>query len=395
MEKIPLLLMFLGHVWVDATQGVLPVVLTKLKENFELTYFQVGVMVMVLNLTSSMIQPLFGVVADRARVGWFVYSGVLWTSLCMGLLGWVPNYALAVFLVGLAGLGTAAFHPRAMMTVSLVSGTRRGFGAAVFSTGGNLGFAVGPMIGSLLVLGLGLRGTLVLLFPGFLLFLAIIAYSGDALKREVHTDGMEADGDERGTGRIFWYSLSAVSLVIMLRSWAYMSFIAYLPMYLQTRNVPLAQGSLTLTVFLVGGALSGLYGGHLSDRIGRKAVVVGSLLIYPLLASLMLLSNGLWVWFLAGTAGAALLASFSVTVVWTQELLPRNLGLASGLSLGLGFGMGGLGAALTGYIADLIGLYGSMWVLALVPAVGALAAAPVRTSLDARHELLWSEAERG
>jgi MFS transporter, FSR family, fosmidomycin resistance protein len=132
MEKIPLLLMFLGHVWVDAAQGVLPVVLTKLKENFELSYFQVGLMVMVLNITSSMIQPVFGMVADRLKVGWFVYWGVLWTSICMGLLGWVPNYALAVILVAFAGLGTAGFHPRAMMAVSLVSGTRRGFGAAVF-----------------------------------------------------------------------------------------------------------------------------------------------------------------------------------------------------------------------------------------------------------------------
>ncbi len=393
MEKIPLLLMFLGHVWVDATQGVLPVVLTKLKENFELSYFQVGVMVMVLNLTSSMIQPVFGIMADRIRVGWFVYWGVLWTSLCMGLLGWVPNYALAVILVGFAGLGTAAFHPRAMMAVSLVSGTRRGFGAAVFSTGGNLGFAVGPMMGSLLVLGLGLRATIGLALPGLLLFLAIITYAGEALRREVPRRSEAGEDKGREAGGIMWYSLSAVSLVIMLRSWAYMSFIAYLPMYLQTRDVPLAKGSLTLTVFLVGGALAGLYGGHLSDRIGRRAVVVGSLLVYPVLAALMLLSDGLWVWLLAGTAGAALLASFSVTVVWTQELLPGNLGLASGLSLGLGFGMGGLGAAFTGYLADTIGIYGSMWVLALVPALGAFAAMPVRTRLEAGQELLWSKAE--
>ncbi|MFO7785935.1 MAG: MFS transporter, partial [Desulfatiglandales bacterium] len=171
------------------------------------------------------------------------------------------------------------------------------------------------------------------------------------------------------------------------------SFIAYLPMYLQTRDVPLAKASLTLTVFLVGGALAGLYGGHLSDRIGRRVVVVGSLLVYPVLAALMLLNDGVWVWFLAGVAGAALLASFSVTVVWIQELLPGNLGLASGLSLGLGFGTGGLGAAFTGYLADTIGIHGSMWVLALVPALGAFAAMPVRTRVKAGQELVLSGRE--
>ncbi len=271
--------------------------------------------------------------------------------------------------------------------------SRWGFGAAVFSTGGNLGFAVGPLLGSLLVLGLGLRATIGLVLPGLLLFLAIKIYATEVLGREVpgRTEARQEKGRE--TGGIPWYSLSAVSLVITLRSWAYVSFIAYLPMYLQTRDVPLAKGSLTLPVFLVGGALAGLYGGHLSDRIGRRAVVVASLLVYPVLAALMLLNDSLLVWLLAGAAGATLLASFSVTVVWIQELLPGNLGLASGLSLGLGFGTGGLGAAFTGYLADTIGIYGSMWLLALVPALGAFAAMPVRTRVKAGQELVRSGRE--
>jgi len=122
MEKVPLLLIFIGHIWVDASQGILPVALAKLKELFALNYFQVGLMMMALNLTSSVIQPLFGYISDRFRTGWFVPFGILWTALTMGMLGWSPNYLFAVLLVGFAGLGTAAFHPRAMMAVYLISG---------------------------------------------------------------------------------------------------------------------------------------------------------------------------------------------------------------------------------------------------------------------------------
>jgi MFS transporter, FSR family, fosmidomycin resistance protein len=392
MVKIPLLLLFLGHVWVDASQGILPVVIARMKDLFELTYFQVGLMVMVLNLTSSVIQPVFGILSDRVRVGWFVPVGILWTSFSMGLLGWAPNYAVAVLLVGFSGLGTAAFHPRAMMAVALVSGARRGLGAAIFSTGGNIGFAIGPLVGGLLVLGIGLHATVGLLLPGMILFLLISLYKGDFLRREV--SGRSGSRAFEGGVRAFpWISLLSVCGVVTLRSWAYISFISFLPLFLQERGFPLAMGSLMLTVFLSGGAAAGLLGGHLSDRIGRKEVIFGSFLLYPLLASLMIVSNGPWVWLLAGAAGAALLASFSVTVVLMQELLPRNLGLASGLVLGLGFGTGGLGAAFSGFLADQIGLQQTVWVLALVPSLAALLAIPIKARRGSHQEILWSGRE--
>jgi len=134
-----------------------------------------------------------------------------------------------------------------------------------------------------------------------------------------------------------------------------------------------------LTVFLAGGAVADLYGGHLSDKVGRRGVIAVSMLIYPVLASLMILSKGGWIWLLAGACGAALLASFAVTIVLTQELMPQYVGLASGLILGLGFGTGGLGTAFSGYLADRLGLYQVMWILALAPVLGAVLAAFIRT----------------
>ena len=358
--------MFLGHVAVDTSQGTLPVVLAKLKDVFELNYFQVGVMMLLLNLTSSVIQPVFGLISDRFRTGWFVPVGILWTALAMGLVGWSPSYAVAAMLVGLAGLGTAAFHPRAMMAVYLVSGFKRGLGAAIFSTGGNLGFALGPVVGSLLVLGIGLHATLWLIPPSILLVLAIILYPGDFLRRESSKKQQSAVTDT-GVQGIPWGSLIALCVIVTLRSWVYMSTITYLPLLFQSRGIQLASGSLILTLFLACGAVAGLYGGHLSDKAGRKSVIVGSSLVFPVLAAMMLMVKGPWIWLFAGCAGAALLASFSVTIVLAQELLPNNLGLASGLILGLGFGTGGLGTAISGYFADIFGLYQTFWVLALVP----------------------------
>lgn len=379
MKKIPLLLLFLGHVWVDASQAILPVALVKLKALFSLNYFQVGFIMAVLNLTSSVIQPAFGYISDRVSTGWFVPAGILWTALAMGLLGWSVNYPVAVLLVGLAGLGTAAFHPRAMMDVYTVSGARLGFGAAVFTTGGNLGFALGPVVGSFLVLGFGLHATLGLLAPAVLLCSIIFFYRRDFLSPEPAAERESSENISRATGNIPWGSLVAVCLIVTLRSWVYISFITYLPMFFQAQGIQLKTGSMMLTVFLIGGAVAGLYGGHLSDKVGRKGVIVVSMLIYPVLASLMIWSNGGWIWLLAGASGAALLASFAVTIVLAQELMPQYVGLASGLILGLGFGTGGLGTALSGFLADKLGLYQVMWILALSPVLGAALAAFIQT----------------
>jgi FSR family fosmidomycin resistance protein-like MFS transporter len=372
MEKIPLLLIFLGHVWVDTSQGILPVVLLKLKELFTLSYFQVGLMVTTLSITSSVIQPVFGHISDRVRTGWFVPLGILWTALNMGLLGWAPSYLSALLLVGLAGLGTAAFHPRAMMGVFLISGSRRGLGVGIFTAGGNLGFAMGPVVGGFLVLGLGLHATVGLVPPGVLLALVLFLHRGALLGREVLGRVGSKGVSQREAYVIPWASLVAVCLIITLRSWVYMSFVTYLPMFLQLRGIDPRVGSIMLTVFLMGGAAAGLYGGHLSDQVGRRSVIAGTMLLYPVFMSLMILSRGVWLWPLAGIAGAALLASYSVTLVLIQELLPRNLGLASGLGLGLSFGTGGLGAALSGYLADMVGLHETMWILALFPALAVL-----------------------
>lgn len=379
MEKAPIFLIFFGHLWVDASQGILPVALAMAKETFALSYLQIGLATAILNFTSSVIQPVFGLIADRYRLGWFIPCGVLWTALSMGLLGWAPSYPVLLLLVGLAGIGTAAFHPRAMMAVSLLSGTRRGLGTAIFSTGGNLGFALGPLVGTFLILGIGLRATAGLVLPGVLIAMALWLYPGDFLHRKAQKGKQASAAEGGGLSRSASISVVLVCLIVMFRAWVYMTFLTYLPIFLQGQGIELKRAGFMLTAFLAGGAAAGLYGGHLSDRIGRKRVIIGSTIIFPVFASLMILSSEPWIWLFAAASGAALLASFSVTVVLAQELMPQYLGLASGLILGLGFGTGGLGVALSGWIADGIGLYRTIWIMALVPVVCSLLAAFVKT----------------
>jgi MFS transporter, FSR family, fosmidomycin resistance protein len=261
---------------------------------------------------------------------------------------------------------------------------RKGLGQAIFATGGNTGFALGPIVGSFLVLGFGIHATVGLVIPGVLLALVIIFYPGDALRREATKSGDASELKTQLTNPIDWVSLVLVCLIVTLRSWVYVSFMTYLPMFWEAQGILLGKGSLLLTVFLGAGAVAGLYGGHLSDRLGPRGVIVVSMLLYPVFASLMLLGNGIWLWFLVAASGAALLCSFSVTVILTQGILPGRLGLASGLTLGLGFGMGGLGVALSGWMADAMGLTNTMWVLALVPVISSLLAALVRTPTSTR-----------
>lgn len=360
----------------------MPIVLVKLKEVFLLTYLQVGIVTTVINFTSSMIQPISGYISDRFRLGWFIPYGLLWTAAFMGLLGWVPNYPLLLILVGFAGLGTAAFHPKAIMTVSLLSGARRGLGTAIFTTGGNLGFALGPILGGFLVLRLGLHATAGLILPALIIAFCILFYPGNFLHKDGTGKG-SSDSLKQEQTIIPWLPLILVCLIVTLRSWVYTSFNTYLPLFLHGKGLDLQKASLLLTVFLAGGAAAGLYGGHLSDRIGRRRVIIFSMLLYPIFTSLMIISSEPWLWVLIAASGASLLASFSVTLVLAQELLPRNLGLASGLILGLNFGTGGLGAAVSGWLADQIGLPQTIWLLALIPILASFCAVLIRTHPDA------------
>ncbi|MBI3080157.1 MAG: MFS transporter, partial [candidate division NC10 bacterium] len=160
MQALPLFLLVAGHIVVDATQNILPVLLPLVKVTFGLSYTQVGLVAALLSLTSSLTQPIFGWLADRWRTDWLLPAGVAWTALFMGTTGVAPSYPALLLAVGLAGLGTAAYHPKASVGVAAASGIRKGAAMSFFSAGGNLGFAIGPVLGAFLLARFSAPGTL-------------------------------------------------------------------------------------------------------------------------------------------------------------------------------------------------------------------------------------------
>lgn len=380
--------MVLGHTVVDTCQNILPVVLSVLQPRFDLSYAQVGLAAALLNLCSSVIQPLFGWASDRWGIQWFIPAGIVWTGILMGALGLAPNYWALLLVLTLTGVGTAAFHPVASTAAAFASGAQRGLGVSLFSAGGNLGFAVGPILMTWILIRFSLRGTVLLMALGILAAGLIHRY-----RREIEVPfARDRQRRAREDAPIPWAKLSGLCVLITLRSWGSSGLVVFMPLFLIQQGMAFSLTGRALFLFLFFGALGGLLGGHFSDRIGRQQVIAASLLIYPPVMVTALTLQGSMRWILLAIGGMALLASNSVTVVFAQELLPHHIGLASGLTLGLAFGAGGLGAGVSGIVADLLGLRASVWTLVLLPGLAGLLALGLRAPHPrGKHHPAFSE----
>ena len=288
----------------------------------------------------------------------------------MGLVGLVPDYAGLLAVTLCAGFGSAAFHPVASIAVARASGAQRGFGMSLFSAGGNLGFAIGPVLAAWLMTWFGLPGSLALVVPGLLTAAAF----------HIWRDEFEVAAPRRpvAPGRpdvpVPWRRLVILCAVIIVRSWGYSGLLIFIPLLLRERGIGIETTGNVLFVFLFCGAVGGLIGGHLSDkRSGDSRSWQSRWWPSSLMAATMAVQGALY-WVALALSGVAIMASFAVTTVFAQELLPHQIGLASGLTLGLAFGAGGVGVWLSGAMADLVGLQASVWVLVCLPGLAGLLA---------------------
>ena len=357
-----------AHGCVDLCQGAVPALLPFLVLDRGYSYAAAGSLVLAASAGGSIVQPLFGLRGDRVASPWLVPAGLVLGGAGIGLVGVVGAYALALVAIACAGVGVAAFHPEAARWASIASGSRRATGMSLFSIGGNAGFALGPLLVTPLVLVLGLGWTpLLALVP-----LAGAAVSLPALRRlgGRTTHALPAGTATGGVERETRWAFARVAALIGVQTGLAFGLLAFVPLYLiTTAGASKATGNAAATVLLVAGAVGTLAGGHLADRIGRIPVlVVPQLVLLP--AVLALPNRGYVVAFLLLVViGIAMDANFSTALVLGQEYLPRHVGLASGVILGVSVGLGGLISAGLGLLADATSLETALYAVAGLPAI--------------------------
>ena len=360
----------LAHMLNDMYSNFLPQMLPfliVLNPNFTAT--RAAILVSAFTISSSLVQPFFGYFLDRQGKRWLVYVGTLWMGIMLSLTGIVENYVVLVTLAALAGLGTAAFHPQASTMVNVLSGDRKAVLLSAFVAFGNFGFALGPLLLVPLFQTYGLQATLVTVVPGILVAILLLLFAprtsvsaGTALEFSAVMLSLKSAAKE----------LVAIVGVIAVRSLAYTGMLTMLPLYFKSQNLSNIAASHLLTIMLAAGAIGGITGGFISDSFGRKRLIVGSLVIStPLFFAFLNTQGTLSVVFLA-LAGAALLSSFSVTVIAAQEVIPNNKAMAAGLTMGFAGGIGGLAVILLGRVADLWGLQTAISVIYLLPLLAGL-----------------------
>ncbi len=365
-----------GHMFTDLSQGSVPALLPFLISKDHLGYAAASALVLAATISSSVIQPLFGHVSDRLSLPWLMPLGPVIGGLGIALAGVAPSYGLTFAAIVLSGIGVAAFHPEGSRFANYVSGARRASGMSLFSVGGNVGFALGPVLVTPLVLAFGLPGTLFVLIPTGAMALVLL-FELPRLKR-FRTD-VVSGRVQRGAHHEAWGPFVLLAGVIALRSFVYFGLVTFIPLYyIHDLHTSKALGNAALTVMLLGGAAGTLLGGPLADRFGRRAVLVGSMLtLPPLVVGFLVSPPGLALAF-AGLAGAATIATFAVTIVMGQEYLPGRLGMAAGVTIGLSIGLGGVGAPLLGLLGDAHGLRAVFETIAVLPllALGLVLALP-------------------
>lgn len=369
--KVLLLLSF-GHLTVDIYQGALPAILPFLKEKLSLTYTMAGFVLVMANFASSILQPLFGFYSDKKEKAILLPVGLLCAGIGFALLSIPDFYGAILVLTMLSGLGIAAYHPEGYKTAHFFTGERSATGMSIFSVGGNLGLALGPVFVVYIVQYLGLSSIPVIVIPSLLMTLIILAG-----RKKIGIPKMDHPGKEEPTQaaqRGAYFSLALLIAVVIARTWTQMGLVSYIPFYYinYLKGDPLYAGKLVFT-FLACGALGTLVGAPIADRVGHKAFLRITMflatIVLPLMFVPFIARSGL-LFVVLGFQGALLISTFSVTVVMGQKLLPRRLGVASGLMVGFAIGTGGIGVTLLGVVADNFGVPVALESIVLLPLAG-------------------------
>lgn len=367
MKRRPLSLLSIGHLIVDVTAGAVPAALPFLKSEFGLSYLMVAFVATTYQVTSSIAQPIFGTFSDTGARRYLIPLGVLLAACGFAALGNAPSYPLMLVAIAVTGIGSAIFHPEATKSARFVSGPMRATGMSVFTIGGNIGVALGPLVFTALVAWRGLHGTAAYAVAGIVAAVAV-AVIGPSIARAETAQASgprptSADSDKR--------AMLMLVIVVATRSIIYGGMLVFVPLYAVNvlHHSPSQNGPLLFAI-LAAGALATVAGAAIGDRFGHKQTMAVSFAFVPPLLALYLLMPGIVGVIALVLVGAFLIGTTTITVVMAHEFMPHRIALASALVIGFTSGIGGVAIAGLGHIADIAGLPAVLWSLVGVSVVG-------------------------
>ena len=364
-----------SHFLNDMMQSLILAIYPLLKAEFQLSFTQIGLITLTYQITASLLQPVVGLYTDRHPKPYSLSVGMGFTLLGLLLLAMAPSFEMVLFAAALVGTGSSIFHPESSRVARMASGGRHGLAQSVFQVGGNAGSAAGPLIAAWIIIPHGQRSigffSLAALLAAIVLFFVGNWYKanrGAYLKKAVSKTVSSVPSKRR---------MVAVGILLMLifSKYFYLASInSYLTFYLIDKfQLPVQSAQMYLFAFLFSVALGTLMGGSIGDRVGRKYVIWGSILGVAPFTMLLPYANLFWTGVLVVVIGLIIASAFSAILVYAQELIPGNVGMVSGLFFGFAFGMGGLGAAVLGKLADATNVGFVYNVCAYLPFIGLLA----------------------
>ena len=387
-EQRPAALRVLGavsasHLINDMMQSLILAIYPVLQGRFSLTFAQIGLITLTFQLTASLFQPVVGTFTDRKPRPYLLPLGMTSTLCGLLLLAYAPSYATVLLAAALVGLGSGVFHPESSRVARLASGGRHGFAQSVFQVGGNTGSAIGPLVAAAVIVPYGQHSVAWFGLPALLGIVLLLQVS--RWHASHHTAAVQRGPAPAVVSpypqRVVLGAIAVLLLLIFSKYFYVAGISTFYTFYLIDKfGLSVQSAQVHLFIFLFASALGTLVGGPLGDRIGRKPVIWFSILGVAPFALLLPHADLFWTTALTIVIGLVLSSAFSAIVVYAQELVPGKIGMVSGLFFGFAFGMGGLGAAVLGVLADHTSIDFVYRTIAYLPLLGVVAALLPRRS---------------
>jgi len=363
------------HVLNDMMQALVPSLYPLLKDAFNLDFAEIGYITLTWQMTASLLQPVVGAAADKRPMPYSLAFGMIFTLAGLLLAAYAQSYAILLIAVGLIGAGSAIFHPESSRIARMASGGRYGLAQSIFQVGGNLGSAIGPLMAAFIILPFGLHAISWFGVCALLAGLILFRIGGWYARRQQERAARPARPmrDHGLSRRAVGISIAILIVLSFSKSFYTTSISSFLQFYLIDRFAVDARTAQMFLFLFTGSVAAGtFFGGPIGDRIGRKAVLWASVLGALPFTLALPYANLFWTGVLVVVIGLVLASTFSVILVYAQELLPGKTGLVAGIFLGLAFGLSGIGAAALGKLADMTSISFVYSVCSVLPVAGIL-----------------------